>query len=104
MSAPHSHVEQHEHVDGDADDEGLVRNVEGEVGDQHEEEGGHDGGDHSTLNPPKKKIKKRKIKKEKLKNTPRQVDLELQVRVVCSVAACFVLGDLRKIFKNYSTN
>ena len=71
MSAPHSHVEQHEHVDGDSDDEGLVRNVEGEVGDQHEEEGGHDGGDDSALNPPKKKIKKRKIKKEKLKNTPR---------------------------------
>ena len=53
MSASHSHVEQHEHVDGDADDEGLVRNVEGEVGDQHEEEGGHDGGDDSALNPPK---------------------------------------------------
>ena len=53
MSAPHSHVEQHEHVDGDADDEGLVRNVEGEVGDQHEEEGGYDGGDDSALNPPK---------------------------------------------------
>ena len=53
MIAPHSHVEQHEHVDGDADDEGLVRNVEGEVGDQHEEEGGYDGGDDSALNPPK---------------------------------------------------
>ena len=71
MRAPHSHVEQHEHVDGDSDDEGLVRNVEGEVGDQHEEEGGYDGGDDSTLNPPKQKIKKRKIKKEKIKNTPR---------------------------------
>ena len=35
---------------------------------------------------------------------PRQVDLELQVRVVCSVAACFVLGDLRKIFKINSTD
>ena len=32
------------------------------------------------------------------------MDLELQVRVVCSVAACLVVGDLRKIFKFYSTN
>ena len=62
MSAPHSHVEQHEHVDGDADDEGLVRNVEGEVGDQHEEEGGYDGGDDSALNPPK--IRKKKTRKK----------------------------------------
>ena len=52
----------------------------------------------------KKDKKKRKIKKEKIKNTPRQVDLELQVRVVCSVAACLVVGDLRKIFKINSTD
>ena len=57
----------------------------------------------AEMTAPSTLLKKDK-KNEKLKNMPRQVDLELQVRVVCSVAACFVLGDLRKIFKINSTD
>ena len=47
-----AHCQEHEHADGDSHHQGIVGDVEGEVGDEDVEEGGDNGGDEGTLHPP----------------------------------------------------
>ena len=68
-----SHRQEHEHADGDSHHQGIVGDVEGEVGDDDEEEGGDDGGGEGTLHPPD------------------EVQLEAEVGVLDVVVALLIL-------------
>ena len=71
-----SHRQEHEHADGDSNNEDIVGDEEGEVGDGDEEEGGDEGGDEGALHPPD------------------EVQLKAEVGVLGVVAALLIVGVL----------